>query len=49
MEVKTDLAPGDYLVVVDEGFDLLFGGVVVEARVVRVGADGGVNRFVSFT
>src|SRR5262245_60030677 len=43
MEVETNLAPRDHVFVVDEIFDLFFGSVVVEARVVRMRADSGEN------
>jgi len=49
MEVEPDLAPRDHVVVVDEVFDLLFGGVVVEARVVRMRADRCIDGFVFVT
>src|ERR1044071_9216878 len=49
MEVETYLAPRDHVFVVDEVLDLLFGCVVVEARVVRMRADRGINALVLST
>src|SRR5215207_1254446 len=39
MKIEADFAPRDHALVVDEFFDLLFGGVVVKASIVRMGAD----------
>src|SRR6185503_1893382 len=49
MKVETDLTPRQDVFLQDQRFDILFSFVVVEASIVRMRADSGVNRFVLLT
>jgi len=49
MKVEPDLAPGDYTFIPDKVLYLRFSAIVVEACVVRMCADGGVNILVLLT
>src|SRR6185369_12871725 len=49
MKVEPDLAPGDHPFILDQLSYLFFGAIVVEACIVRMCADGGIDIFVLLT